>query len=66
MGIKLDEQSYRDNWDEVADLDAWKSYEYWSRQLEAEMDWIDEAARADHFVLIQPQQKEAVGDVSLF
>ena len=33
---------YADKWQEIEDLGGWQGYEFWSLQLEAEMDQLDE------------------------
>lgn len=35
-------QSYMPDWDQIANLDAWEGYEFWSSQLETEMESLEE------------------------
>ena len=46
MGSKRQEPIYQVEADEWADWRAWQGYEFWSAQLEAEMDYLSELPQA--------------------
>jgi hypothetical protein len=52
--------------DELAELAAWEGYEFWSAQLEAEMESLDEGRRAERFGFIQLERKAGQPDVLPF
>ena len=46
MACREQETSYRIEMDEWAEWSAWQGYEFWSAQLEAEMDFLSELQQA--------------------
>jgi hypothetical protein len=42
--------------EEWADLSAWQGYEFWSSQLEAEMEWLAELQQAMNIAPVQAQK----------
>jgi hypothetical protein len=52
--------------DELADLSAWQGYEFWSAQLETEMDFSADFEQAESFPLSQLEVKEGKSDVLPF
>jgi hypothetical protein len=46
MKSRQQEPSYQVETDEWADWRAWQGYEFWSAQLEAEMDYFSELQQA--------------------
>jgi hypothetical protein len=46
MKSREQEPSYRVEMDEWADWSAWQGYEFWSAQLEAEMEFLSEWQQA--------------------
>jgi hypothetical protein len=46
MKSQDEKTSYRIDMDEWADWSAWQGYEFWSAQLEAEMDFLSELQQA--------------------
>lgn len=52
--------------DELADLSAWQGYEFWSAQLETEMDFLADFEQAGSFSLSQLEVKEGKSDVLPF
>ena len=46
MKSKQQEPSYRIEMDDWADWSAWQGYEFWSAQLEAEMEFLSELQQA--------------------
>ena len=46
MKQQEEKTSYRIEMDEWADWSAWQGYEFWSAQLEAEMDFLSELQQA--------------------
>jgi hypothetical protein len=54
------------NLDEIAELEAWEGYEFWSAQLEAQMEVIDEAYGLEAFGFIQLERKAGQRDVLPF
>lgn len=42
MASREQERSYRIEMEEWADWSAWQGYEFWSAQLEAEMEFLSE------------------------
>ena len=46
MASREQETGYRIEMDEWADWSAWQGYEFWSAQLEAEMDFLSELQQA--------------------
>lgn len=46
MASRQQETSYRVEMDEWAEWSAWQGYEFWSAQLEAEMDFLSELQQA--------------------
>lgn len=52
--------------DELADLDAWEGYEFWSAQLEARIEVLADFERVDGARLMLAEQNERNGDVFPF
>lgn len=52
--------------DELADLEAWEGYEFWSAQLEAKMEFLADAGRVEGAQLTQLERSERQGDVLPF
>ncbi|HVG19376.1 MAG TPA: hypothetical protein VNI02_09995 [Blastocatellia bacterium] len=52
--------------DELADLDAWEGYEFWSAQLEAKMEFLADLEHVEGVRLIRLEQSERKGDVLPF
>jgi hypothetical protein len=46
MRNQEEKTSYRIDMDEWADWSAWQGYEFWSAQLEAEMEFVSELQEA--------------------
>jgi hypothetical protein len=46
MKSRQQEPSYRIEMDDWADWSAWQGYEFWSAQLEAEMEFLSELQQA--------------------
>jgi hypothetical protein len=46
MKSRQQEPNYRIEMDEWADWSAWQGYEFWSAQLEAEMEFLSELQQA--------------------
>ena len=46
MKSRQQEPSYRMEMDDWADWSAWQGYEFWSAQLEAEMEFLSELQQA--------------------
>lgn len=65
MGMQ-ETQGYIPNWDEVANLDAWEGYEFWSSQLEAGMESFEEFAGDYSLNLVQLEPKEVRSDALPF
>lgn len=42
--------------EEWADLSAWQGYEFWSAQLETEMEWLAELQQAMNIAPVQAQK----------
>jgi hypothetical protein len=59
-------RAYMPDWDEVANLDAWEGYEFWSSQLEAEMEFFEGFAGDDSLNLVQLESKEVRSDALPF
>jgi hypothetical protein len=51
---------------ELAELDAWEGYEFWSAQLEAHMVSVDDGASLEGFSLVQLERKAGQTDVLPF
>ena len=66
MEIAQESQGYIPDWDQITNLDAWEGYEFWSSQLEAEMEMFDEFATTDSLDLVQLERKEVKSDVLPF
>ena len=56
MESRQQETSNRVAMEEWADLGAWQGYEFWSSQLEAEMEWLAELQQALNIAPIQAQK----------
>jgi hypothetical protein len=52
--------------DELADLNAWEGYEFWSAQLEAKIDFLADFEHDCEARLIQVEQSERKSDVFPF
>ena len=57
---------YSWNSDEIAELSAWQGYEFWSSQLETEMDFSADFEQSESFSLIRLEMKEGKSDVLPF
>ena len=57
---------YSWNLDESAELSAWQGYEFWSAQLETEMEFSSDFEQAEGFPLVQLEMKEGKSDVLPF
>ena len=66
MGTTLEEQGYMAEWDWVTDLDAWEGYEYWSTQLEAKMESLNQIEMPDSFRPVRLERTEVRSDVLPF
>ena len=66
MGTALEKQGYMADWDLVADLEAWEGYEYWSTQLEAKMESLNQFEMPDSFRLVRLERTEVRSDVLPF
>ena len=51
---------------ELAELDAWEGYEFWSAQLEAHMESLDEGGGTGRVGFIQLERKAGQTDVLPF
>ncbi len=60
------QNSYSWNFDELAELSAWQGYEFWSAQLETEMEFSSDLEQAEGFPLAQLEMKEGKSDVLPF
>lgn len=58
--------SYSWNSDEIAELGAWQGYEFWSAQLETEMEFSADSEQAEGFALSRLEMKEGKSDVLPF
>jgi hypothetical protein len=56
MASREQETSYRVEMDEWADWSAWQGYEFWSAQLEAEMDFLSELQQAMYAAPLPAQE----------
>ncbi|HKP11290.1 MAG TPA: hypothetical protein VJZ91_04240 [Blastocatellia bacterium] len=65
MASRQQETSYRTETDEWADWGAWQGYEFWSAQLEAEMEFLSELQQAMSAAPL-PAAQEGQGDVLPF
>jgi hypothetical protein len=52
--------------DELADLDAWEGYEFWSAQLEAKIEHLADFGQVEAAQLRRAEQGERKSDVSPF
>ena len=52
--------------DELADLNAWEGYEFWSAQLEAQIEFLADLERVEGAQLRQSEQNERANDVVPF
>jgi hypothetical protein len=66
METMQETQGYMPDWDQIANLDAWEGYEFWSSQLEAEMEMLEGLATNDSFNLVQLERKEGKSNVLPF
>lgn len=66
MRIAQEIQGYIQDWDQVANLDAWEGYEFWSSQLESEMESLEEFAVTDSLNLVQLERNEVRSDALPF
>lgn len=64
--IKEEAQGYMSDWDEVANLDAWEGYEFWSAQLEAEMEAFEDLENTDSLSPVQLETREVRSDALPF
>ena len=64
MKSRQQEASYRVEMDEWAEWSAWQGYEFWSAQLEAEMEFLSELQQAMSDV--PPPVREGKSDVLPF
>ena len=64
MESRQQETSYRTETDEWADWSAWQGYEFWSAQLEAEMEFLSELQ--DAMNAAPPTAQEGHSDVLPF
>ena len=60
------QNSYSWNFDELAELSAWQGYEFWSSQLETEMEFSADFEQSEGFSLIRLEMKEGKSDVLPF
>ena len=58
--------SYSWHSDELAELSAWQGYEFWSAQLETEMEFSSDFEQTEGFPLIQLEMKEGKSDALPF
>jgi hypothetical protein len=66
MRERHQESNYNWQLDELADLSAWQGYEFWSAQLETEMEFLADFEQAGGFSLSQLEAKEGKSDVLPF
>lgn len=66
MSKRYQQSDYNLNIDELAEPGAWQGYEFWSSQLETEMEFSDQFERSEGFPLIQLEMKEGKNDVLPF
>ena len=52
--------------DELADLEAWEGYEFWSAQLEAKIEYLADIGHIEAAQLRQAEQGERNSDVFPF
>jgi hypothetical protein len=52
--------------DELAELDAWEGYEFWSAQLEAKIEYLADLGMVEGAQLRQAEQGERKSDVFPF
>jgi hypothetical protein len=52
--------------DELADLDAWEGYEFWSAQLDAQVELLADLEHVEGPQLRQAEQNERTSDVVPF
>ena len=57
---------YSWNLDESAELSAWQGYEFWSSQLETEMEFSADFEPSEGFPLARLEMKEGKSDVLPF
>jgi hypothetical protein len=64
----MNEGRQKSSWDldELTELSAWQGYEFWSSQLETEMEFSADFEQAEGFHLIQLEMKEGKNDVLPF
>jgi hypothetical protein len=56
MESRQQEMSNQLMMEEWADLSAWQGYEFWSSQLEVEMEWLAELQQAMNVAPVQAQK----------
>lgn len=66
MNEGCQKSDYTWNIDELAELSAWQGYEFWSSQLETEMEFSGDSEQPKGFPLIQLEMKEGKSDVLPF
>ncbi|MFP5265084.1 MAG: hypothetical protein ACLGJB_24605 [Blastocatellia bacterium] len=66
MQSNYQESRYEPYLEELADLDAWEGYEFWSAQLEANMDFLAEPGQVEGGGFSQPGRCEGKSDVFPF
>jgi hypothetical protein len=66
MQSNYQESRYEPYLEELADLDAWEGYEFWSAQLEANVDFLVELEQVEGAGLSQPEPGEGKSDVFPF
>ncbi|HEX8092161.1 MAG TPA: hypothetical protein VF762_25160 [Blastocatellia bacterium] len=66
MQSNYQDSRYEHYLEELADLDAWEGYEFWSAQLEANIDFLAEPGHVEETGLSQPERDERKSDVLPF
>ena len=66
MRERHQESNYSWQFDELADLSAWQGYEFWSAQLETEMEFSADFEPSEGFPLARLEMKEGKSDVLPF